>query len=275
MKKERSFIRTLGIGVAILIGIVVYAYGFTITDVDFAETVKENRRAVLTRILRALAKPDLVEYDQEEQIVEFPYYLPCPEGGLPFTTEDRSGPFVTIDPPCAGPKEIIQIKGFNMWPKEGGSINFLTQSGASLPIGFFSTDDTGYFEIRTELPNRQPVAEAQPIKVLNNRNIGSPRWTDTSQNTWTRIIETIFIALLATTFGTLLALPISFLAARNLMSDVKQPATGMALEIIGWPIGILLGIKLLDILNDQVLLSVSGNMTNLLAVVLTPITAVL
>ena len=56
-----------------------------------------------------------------------------------------------------------------------------------------------------------------------------------------KIVETVFLALLATVFGTFLAIPLSFIAARNLMKPVKSPLASIALSILGWPIGIALG----------------------------------
>ena len=52
----------------------------------------------------------------------------------------------------------------------------------------------------------------------------------------------IFLALLATVFGTLLAIPISFFAAKNLMDDVKSPVATAALSLISWPVGIGVGL---------------------------------
>lgn len=67
--------------------------------------------------------------------------------------------------------------------------------------------------------------------------------TDTTNDTIDLIIETIFMALLATTIGTLLAIPVSFLAARNLMLEVTSPLAsfmlGLALLPLGGGIGLL------------------------------------
>jgi phosphonate ABC transporter permease subunit PhnE len=68
-----------------------------------------------------------------------------------------------------------------------------------------------------------------------------PHLSKTAYETWDKIVETVFLALLATTLGTLLALPVSFLAARNLMRDVKSPLSSIALSILGMPLGFLLG----------------------------------
>jgi phosphonate ABC transporter permease subunit PhnE len=67
-------------------------------------------------------------------------------------------------------------------------------------------------------------------------------WTETTRNTIDRIIETIFMALLATSLGTLLAIPLSFLAARNLMMEVTAPLASFMLALALLPIGGGLGL---------------------------------
>ena len=109
MKTQRPFSRSVILGLGIILAIVIYAYGFAVTDVNFETTRSEDRITQLTRILRALAHPDLIEYDQEEVNVEAPVYLPCPEGGVPAYEPDTSGPYLVLTPACAGPREIIQV----------------------------------------------------------------------------------------------------------------------------------------------------------------------
>jgi phosphonate ABC transporter permease subunit PhnE len=67
-------------------------------------------------------------------------------------------------------------------------------------------------------------------------------WTETTRNTIDRIIETIFMALLATSLGTLLAIPLSFLAARNLMMEVTAPLASFMLALALLPVGGGLGL---------------------------------
>ncbi len=243
MKKERSLLRSIGIAVAIIVVLVVYAFAFSVTDVNFETTRSEERLTQLTRILRALAHPDIIEYDKEEMDVEVPFYMPCPEDGEPEIEVDKSGPYIVVDPPCAGPKEFVTINGFNFIPETRGPLNFIPPSGAKLQIGNFETNSDGEFEIKTELPNRQPVEEAQIIRATARMNVGSPRLSPLAWSTIDKILETVFLALLATTFGTLLAIFISFLAARNLMEEVKSPLTSVALSVLGWTVGIGLGIQ--------------------------------
>ena len=66
--------------------------------------------------------------------------------------------------------------------------------------------------------------------------------TETSVSTLSLIVETIFMALLATTVGTLLAIPVSFLAARNLMLEVTSPLASFMLGLALLPLGGALGL---------------------------------
>ncbi|MEJ2750911.1 MAG: hypothetical protein P8183_23835, partial [Anaerolineae bacterium] len=66
--------------------------------------------------------------------------------------------------------------------------------------------------------------------------------TETTINTINLIIETIFMALLATTIGTVLAVPLSFLAARNLMLEVTAPLASFMLALALLPVGGGLGL---------------------------------
>ena len=242
MKKERSLIKSILIGLAIALAIIVYAYGFKVTDVNFEETSSEIRLTQLTRIIRALAHPDLITYEQKEVVVETPVYLPCPDGEVEIPKPDTTGPYIELEPYCGDGGDYIIVRGYNLVPGTKGPINFIPPSGASLQIGSFETDANGRFEERVKLPKRQPVSEAQTIRIIARSNVGAPAPSNILIATIDKIIETIFLALLATTFGIFIAVPMSFLAARNLMSDIKSPLISVTLLILGWLIGILLAL---------------------------------
>lgn len=259
-KKKPSLLRSLGIGIAVVVAFLVYAYGFQVTDVNFETTRSEDRLTQLRRVLRALAKPDLVEYETEETDIEIPFYLPCPEGQeVSLPEPDTSGPYLTASVACAAAKETIIVEGFNMMPFFQGPVNFITASGVKKQLGNFQTDADGHFTLEVEVPNRQPVAEAQAIRATTRIQVGSPLLTRTAQATWAKIVETVFIALLATTIGTAISIPVSFLAARNLMVVNKSPLTSVSISIIGWPAGIWLGLKLAGVIGT-VLESYTGGL---------------
>jgi phosphonate ABC transporter permease subunit PhnE len=115
--------------------------------------------------------------------------------------------------------------------------------------------------------------DVQYIRATLSRNVGTPRFTKTAQDTWDKIIETVFLALLATTFGTILAIPLSFIAARNLMKPVKSPLGSIALSLLGWPIGILLGYLAVKWVEGLSLPFTENTAVNLIAIVLAPVWA--
>ena len=258
--RERPAMRWLFIAGAVMLVVVVYAFGFWSTDVNFEEVRSEDRLTQLTRILRALAHPDLFEYDQVEADIELAFHLPCPEAGFPESGPRGSGAYIVVDPVCAGPKEIVSIEGFDFLPGTRGPVNFIAQSGVKLQLGNFQVDDSGRWSIKAQLPNRQPIAEAQAIRATARQNIGLPYISDTGKAVLEKIVETVFLALLATTLGGLLAVPLSFLAAKNLMSEVRSPLTSIALTVVGWPLGLWLGLTIARRIGElaESLLSDSG-----------------
>jgi len=242
--KKPSLLRSLGIALGVVLVIVVFAYGVKVTDVNFETTRSVDRLTSLKRVIRALARPDIIEYDYDVTVVEIPFYLPCPGGEeISAPDLDQSQPYMLASAYCASPQEIVHITGKNFPPDTKGPVDFYTTSGVKKPLGNFSSDSNGEFQLDVELPTRQPLAEAQQIIATIRNKVGSPMLTDTAKVTWDKILETVFMALLATTIGTALAIPVSFIAARNLMAENNSPLTSIAFSIVGWPIGIYLGLK--------------------------------
>ncbi|MGD8553773.1 MAG: ABC transporter permease subunit [Anaerolineales bacterium] len=265
MDNQRSLFKSILLGLAVVAGIIVYAYGFQVTKVDFSETRSERRLQVLSRILRALAHPDLITYDVEEVTVQTPFYLPCPSEPVEIEPPDTSGPYLVTDVSCASAEEFVEVKGYNFPVGSRGPISFFTQSGVKLQIENFSVGESGEFEARVKLPNRQPVAEPQYIIATARVDVGAPKFTSTARVTWAKIVETVFLALLATTVGTALAIPLSFVAARNLMSQIKSPPASMALNVIGFPIGVAAGLLALRVLRPLTVLLSTNSLVNLVS----------
>jgi phosphonate ABC transporter permease subunit PhnE len=255
MKKSSSPIRSLGVGLVTLLVLVIFAYGFTVTNINFEETRSERRVASLTRILRALAHPQIFDYEFEVVDVEIPFYLGCPEGGVEPPEVDRSGAFILTSAGCAEPRETIVVEGYNFQENSSGPINFIGFSpdapdGVPLQMGNFQADAQGNFRVEVAIPNRQVKEDPQAIRATGRVRVGAPMISREARVTWDKIVETVFMALLATAVGTLLAIPISFFAARNLMSDVMSPLSHISLSLIGWPLGMWLGIKANQLLTN-------------------------
>ena len=243
--KKASPWKSLQVGLAVLFGLVVYAYGFQITKVDLEDLRSEKRQESLTRVMRALAQPEIFEYEQQEEIVNSPVYVTCPESGAPTLSEpDKSAPYLVITPSCAEPGETVHVEGFNFAPNVSGPLRFVPGSDPSNVVTLgrdnVETDSSGHFTYEFILPKR-PSEDVQYIRATLQQNVGAPHLTKTAYDTWNKIVETVFLALLATTAGTILAIPLSFVAARNLMKPVRSPLASIALSLLGWPLGIVAG----------------------------------
>ncbi len=243
MKENKaSPIRSLGLGLAVVAAIIIYAYGFDVIGVNFAEVRDPIRQGRLVLILRAIAKPDILKYEQTEVQVQTAVQVPCPPSGTPAAPQPpASGPYIVLSATCADPREKVTIEGFNFERDSSGPVNFLPAGAdVSLKLGDFRADNDGHWSVTARLPSR-PSDEVQTIQSITRTNVGMPTFSRNALQTWDKIIETVFLALLATTIGTIISLFVSFLAAQNIMRAITGPVPGVALSIIVLPIGLFLG----------------------------------
>jgi len=254
---RRKRFRSLWIFLGLLVGFVVYAYGFQVTEVSLDKVTDETRQTRLFQVIRALAQPDLLTYEVETTDIDLDYMVPCPAGGFEAEPVEAEATFA-VDVPCAEPRAVVTISGSGFRPNDDIQVFFVPPNGIELRLANVRTDPDGSFEVDARLSNR-PDTEVQTLRVRSRLNVGSifspvyvegedgemlrsPRWSQNAVLTLDLIIETVFLALLATTLGTLIAIPLSFFAARNLMRDVRMPALQLGLAIAGIPIGLYLGL---------------------------------
>ena len=283
-KKRRSFRRSVWLLLGLLVGFVVYAYGFQVVRVDLDQVRDPTRQDRLFNVVRALGQPDLLTYETVDTSIDVEFAMPCPAGGFTPATSDGGGATISVNPACAGPRDTVMISGEGFRANEPINISFVPPNGIELRVAQARTSADGTFNTDAVLPNR-PDEQAQTIRAKSRETVGSifnpvqvptgeldpasgeeilvrsPRWSTNGIETGRRIIETIFLALLATTVGTLVAVPLSFLAARNLMSDIRIPALNAGLAIVALPVGGGLGYaassagaELVDLLPGSALL---------------------
>ena len=252
---------------AVIIGFVVYAFAFDKTDVSFDEIQNETRQESLVRILRKLARPELLTYEAVETGFDAQYMSPCPGDGFIPDEPASSGPQITVAPSCLEPGGDITVTGSNLDALRPGDIYYVTADGIEIRLGDFQTDEAGSFSETVSTRERESD-EPQIIRAVTAVTIGSifnwesvptgeidpdtgeemfvtsPRLSQTSIDTWDKIVETVFLALIATTVGTLIAIPLSFFAARNLMRDIAIPlmalTTSIIFAIIGMGVGFIM-----------------------------------
>jgi ABC-type phosphate/phosphonate transport system permease subunit len=231
----------------VIVIIIIYAYGFQVTKVDLEKPKEPQRQTQLTNIIRGLARPRLFEYEEERLEIDAPVVMPCDET-VPLPPVDTSGRYIEVVPDCVELGAEVTVNGYNFEPGETVFLFFIPEAPsiheqielrlAEEPI---EVDSRGQFSYVAKMRDDRPSEEPQFIRAVVKVRSGLPHPSITLAETIDKIIETVFLALIATTLGTALAIPLSFLAARNLMSNVASPfgsiMAGLLVAPFGWAIG--------------------------------------
>ncbi|MCK7522713.1 MAG: hypothetical protein MZV64_36040 [Ignavibacteriales bacterium] len=168
---------------AIIAAVVIYAYGFQVTKVNLEETRSERRQTQLVRIIRALAKPDIIVYDKQVTDASARIMVPCPPAGYQTPETDKNKPYIVIEPACADPETAVKISGFNFAPNSSGPLYFIPPSEVTLDLGRITTDADGKFEMMAKLPDR-PDTEVQYINAITRVDVGTPKLSTNVIDTW-------------------------------------------------------------------------------------------
>jgi phosphonate ABC transporter permease subunit PhnE len=249
-----QFWKTFAIVIAI---VVVFAYGFQVTKINLEEPKEEQRQEQLLNVMRSLARPDLFTFETERIELNLPIYIPCPAGDFTLPEVSQSGgPAATLSAACAEPGSEMTITGSGFQAGDQALIFFVPfkadkSEEVQLPLANapVKVDDNGNFSIPVELKKGRTAEEPQKVRVVVNRPVGLPSFSDSVVETVEKIIETVFLALIATTLGTLLSIPVSFLAARNLMIQVTTVFGGFVTLIVVAPVGWFAGAWLFSALG--------------------------
>jgi len=143
-----------------------------------------------------------------------------PSGGQISLSTPSQGPGIALSAAKAQAGEALMVQGTGFEPHLAGDL-YLTQVGESL-IGRFITDARGNFTAVITLP-----VSLEPGEYWVEARAGIPQtWpggfpayepSETLLLSTELMIQTIFLALMGTSFAVVISLPLSFLGARNLM----------------------------------------------------------
>ena len=223
--------------VVILAVFLLYAYGLQVTKVNLEEPLEPRRQENLVSLLRSLARPSLFSYETETRQTAVSLRMPCPDEirGSQVSIEGRQ---VLMAPNCASTtQDRINITGEGFLPNADGLIGW-QPPGATIPrrLAEFKVDEDGQLAVTFTMPDIRETEEPQQIEIVEITSRRIVGMSDTAREALDKIVETVLMALMASTIGTLLSIPLSFIAARNLMKNVKAPLAGVMSGIILAPI---------------------------------------
>jgi phosphonate transport system permease protein len=217
--RRRGLLSSWRLILGIVVGVVVYAFAWRITEIDLPKLV--TGAPDMVHIVRQLLQPDLLTRDKEYQRAYADFQVPCGTSSPQQPTSSASEPYLVVSHTCGEPGEPLGVEGFNMRPDTAGTLRWIPPVGTKRSLQRVNTDSEGHFAVGLAVPDVPAAEELQHIEVELKWDVGLPHPSETTKIVAEKMVQTIMLALMATTLGVFAAVPLSFLAARNLMSKYR------------------------------------------------------
>jgi phosphonate transport system permease protein len=192
----------------------IYAIGWRITNIDFLTLVLGLPKA--ERIVAGLLQPDVVAETTQSIASETPIRV---GPGSVQVAPPSDGAQVTVSPNPVVPGQELTIAGSGFRPSTSGRLVLVDSLNRPRPIQQIETDANGSFGMSFVLP--EVLQGDYRVRAEVTWGVGQWYMTDTFLLCVNKLVETIFLALMGTTFALLVSIPMSFLGARNLMGGSR------------------------------------------------------
>ncbi len=242
---RRKTLRKIGVILLVLVVIVIFAKAVEVTQINLQEPLEPKRQENLVGLIRDLARPDFFNYENETRSTIMSIRMPCPEEvqGSQVTIEGR---VAVLAPNCASTtQDRLTLTGEGFTNNVDGAVLWYPVGAQTRrTVADFRTDDEGSFEVAFTMPDIREDDEPQRLEVVEVVDRQLTDLSETTKETIDKILETILMALMASTLGTFLAVPISFLGARNMMANVGSPLAAITAALIAFAIGFLIALPI-------------------------------
>lgn len=217
--------------------LIFFMLGWQIGEINLVTLVTQADDAgpAIARVLWPWSRA--ITYPEEIIVGSVGILSPCTDTPFPTGEPEAEEPYLIVDPTCGVPSEqggesgtLLTVSGSNFVPNTPADIWWKDpignefrqrQGGEYISV---APDSNGNFQVEIIFPYRllpptaQEAAQVWTIEARQVASISSPVISTELKLVIEKMIETIFIGMMATLFGIILALPLSFIAARNLMS---------------------------------------------------------
>jgi phosphonate transport system permease protein len=203
----------------------VFAWSWRVARIDLVELVRGAPEGLA--LAREFAVPDLITRPTATRAISAPLPVPC-GAAEPIPPAD---PGIELSPPCGETGDPLVITGAGLPPNITVSIRWVLPDGAFLRVrsGCCDTDADGNVRLETTINPIVAMEEGQTepgrVEITYEEVIGRAQVSETVKTVIELSVVTLLMALMATTIGTIFAIPLSFLAARNIMGDTRLGRT--------------------------------------------------
>jgi phosphonate transport system permease protein len=220
--------RTLTILIPVIAGLAAaYGIGWKVVGIDFSKA--DMKRAIA--IMRPMFSPDFIQKRSESTEAWVEVMVPCLPDRTVSGQNKVDNKIITVKPTCADVGETLTITATGLWPNAetkiwwedpNGSVKMVGKGEAAMLI--VTSDANGTLTTPVTIPSTATIAvpdvSVSPphrIHLEQTRLLGGIEFSYVGGRVLQGGLQTIGMALIATVLGMILAVPISFLAARNLM----------------------------------------------------------
>jgi phosphonate transport system permease protein len=221
--------RSLSILIPVIAGLAAaYGIGWKVVGIDFSKA--DLKRAIA--IIRPMFNPDFIQKRTESTDALVEVLVPCLPDRSVSGQNQVDGVKITVTPACANVGETLTVTATGFWPNTdtkiwwedpNGSVKMVGKGEAAMLV--VRTDANGGLTSPITIPSTATIAvpdvtvsPPHRIKLEQTRLLGGIELSYVGGRVLQGGLQTIGMALIATALAMLLAVPASFLAARNLMS---------------------------------------------------------
>ena len=195
--------------------VAAFVVSYKVTDADFQRLFANLPNG--KNLILAFLTPDVVARDVETRTISIAFPIPC--GSAP--NEDvipSSGPRLVPSVDCAAPLEKFTLEGFDLQPNSEVVIRWQLPDERDMTAFRTQTDADGAFSFEVEARPIQATVDgvASRLEVDTLTPVGGWKPSQALKDVLDSMFVTIFMALLSTTLATVIAAPLSFLAASNI-----------------------------------------------------------
>jgi len=213
----RSRTRPWTVVPVLLVVAIIYSYGWNVTRIDVGQLI--TKVYLVRPLVRDLVRPDVLRWTPRLQTASASLNFTA-EGAPAPSPSVQTGPRVVLSSEVVKPGSPLVIRGEGLAPSRPAAIYWKDQSGATAKALDLRTDAQGAFVVQLTVPDL--IGEHHQIVVevtLEGRQL---RPSEAATLVSSRLVETLFLALMGTTIAVIFAVPLSFLGAKNLMT--RNPA---------------------------------------------------
>jgi phosphonate ABC transporter permease subunit PhnE len=225
--------------------LVLFILGWQAVKLDMRQLF--NDAHLMGNLLDQLLHPNFVVREKSAEAVKVKLEKRC-EGAQPkpLTAGEPGKPQLTLSRDCGNVGDPFTLEGKGFAPNLKIQINW-ERFGDRDPIQTLQADAQGNFKYEGTLIrdwginfNFEAAADVYTGRFLVS---------EATEITLSKMYETIMLALMATVFGVIIAIPLSFFGARNLMADLNGSLSKLSAAVFIGAHGLGLGWYLGDVLS--------------------------